>query len=254
MNDSTQRFSSRVENYVKYRPGYPAAVVDFLKSECQLVPAHTIADVGSGTGKLTELFLQNGNRVIGIEPNKEMREAAERLLSAYPRFQSIAATAEATTLPDHSVDMITAGQAFHWFDRQKARQEFLHILKPAGWVVLIWNDRKTDASLFLAAYEEFLQTYGTDYLAVNHKNVDAEMIGSFFGAGGFKRATFPNEQIFDLGGLQGRLLSSSYAPEAGHPKHVPMLEALGAIFHQHAVNGKVRLECDTVIYYGRLSA
>jgi len=252
MKDPTKRFSSRAENYVKYRPGYPSALIEFLQLECQLTSAQTVADVGSGTGKLTELFLQHGNSVIGIEPNQEMREAGERLLGAYPRFQSIAATAEATTLADRSVDMIVAGQAFHWFDREKTRREFVRILKPGGWVALIWNDRKTDSTPFLKAYEDLLMIFSMDYQEVNHKQVDAAVIGSFFGAGGFKRATFPNEQIFDLAGLRGRLLSSSYTPDSGHPNHLPMLEALDALFRQHQQNGRVVLDGDTVVYYGRL--
>jgi SAM-dependent methyltransferase len=251
--DSTTRFSSRVENYVKYRPGYPKAIVEFLRAECGLTPASLIADIGSGTGKLTELFLQNGNPVIGIEPNREMREAAERLLKDYPRFESVSATAEATTLGKHSLDFIVAGQAFHWFKREPTRQEFLRILKPGGWVALIWNDRKTDASPFLTAYEELLVTYAIEYRAVNHKNLDPTTIGSFFGPAGFMRATFPNAQTFDLAGLEGRLLSSSYAPESGHPKHLPMREALRVLFNEHQSNGQVVLECDTALYYGQLA-
>lgn len=254
MRDPTKRFSSRVENYVKYRPGYPQAVVDFLKSECGLTPEQTVADIGSGTGKSAELFLQNGNRVIGVEPNQEMREAAERLLAGYPRFQSAATTAEATTLEMHSVDMIVAGQAFHWFNREATRPEFVRILKPGGWVVLIWNDRRTTSTPFLEAYEGLLQTFGTDYKEVNHKNVDAAVIGAFFGSGRFAHTSFPNEQIFDLAGLKGRLLSSSYAPEAGHPNHLPMLDALTLLFDKFAVNGEVSFELDTLVYYGRLQA
>jgi SAM-dependent methyltransferase len=249
-----QRFSSRVENYVKYRPGYPATVVDFLQSHCGLKAEQVIADVGSGTGKLTRLFLNNGNRVLGVEPNREMREAAERLLKAYPRFASIDATAEATTLAPRSVDMITAGQAFHWFDPEKTRAEFARILEPGGWVVLIWNDRKTDASPFLVDYEKLLLTFGTDYKEVNHRNIDAAAIGSFYGPGGFEQTTFPNAQIFDLAGLRGRLLSSSYAPEAGDPRHIPMLDALDQLFQKHAANGTVSLDCDTLVYYGQLPA
>jgi SAM-dependent methyltransferase len=247
-----QRFSSRVENYVKYRPGYPATVVDFLQSHCGLKAEQVIVDVGSGTGKLTKLFLNNGNRVLGVEPNREMREAAERLLKTYPRFESVDATAEATTLAARSVDMITAGQAFHWFDPEKTRAEFARILKPGGWVVLIWNDRKTDASPFLVDYEKLLLTFGTDYQQVNHRNIDAAAIGSFYGPGGFKQTTFPNAQIFDFAGLRGRLLSSSYAPEAGDPRHVPMIDALEQLFQKHAAKGTVSLDCDTLVYYGRI--
>jgi len=254
MLNSTQRFSSRVDDYVKYRPGYPVAILDLLRQECSLTSASTIADIGSGTGILTELLLKNGNPVFGVEPNREMRGAAELLLGNYTAFKSVPGTAEATTLSDNSIDMITAGQAFHWFDRDSAHREFLRILKPAGWVALIWNDRNITARPFFKAYEDLLLTYGTDYAAVSHKHADATAIGSFFGPGGFKQAAFPNQQVFDFEGLRGRLLSSSYAPEAGHPKHLPMLNALDAIFRDHEAGGKVTFEYDTAVYYGRLSS
>lgn len=253
IKDPTKRFSSRVENYIKYRPDYPPAIIEFLKKECGLTVSQLIADIGSGTGKLTELFLKNGNAVFGVEPNREMREAAERLLAGYPRFKSIDAAAEVTTLENQSVNMITAGQAFHWFAREKARREFARILKPDGWVVLIWNDRDISGRPFFQQYENLLLTYGTDYEAVGHKHADTQMIGSFFGAGGFKLANFPNKQIFDFEGLKGRLMSSSYAPEAGHPKHGPMLEALAKIFEEHQTNGKVMFDYDTSVYYGHLA-
>ena len=253
MIDPTRRFSSRVENYIRYRPGYPKAMLDLLASECGLSSASVIADVGSGTGILTELLLKSGGAVFGVEPNREMRAAAERLLSKHAGFTSIAGTAESTTLKDQSVDIVAAGQAFHWFDRAKAHEEFLRILKPGGGVVLIWNDRKTSATPFLEAYEELLMAYATDYAAVDHKQIDAAVIGSFFGRGGFKRASFPNEQVFDFEGLKGRLESSSYAPEAGHPKHAPMVNALRVIFDEHQTNGQVTFEYDTTVNYGRLS-
>lgn len=251
--DPTKRFSSRVENYIKYRPDYPQAIISFLEKECGLASSQAIADIGSGTGKLTGLFLANGNRVIGVEPNREMREAGERWLSAHPHFQSIDASAEATTLNNQSVDMIVAGQAFHWFDRSKARQEFLRILKPGGWVALIWNDRNISARPFFQEYEQLLVTYGTDYEAVGHKHADEQMIGSFFGANRFKVASFPNQQEFGLEGLCGRLMSSSYAPEPGHPKHASMLKELTRIFKEHQADGKVVFEYDTTVYYGKLS-
>ena len=253
MIDPTRRFSTRVDNYIKFRPGYPAAVLDLLAHECRLTPASIIVDVGSGTGILSELFLKHGNVVYGIEPNQAMREAGDRLLREYPRFRSVAATAEATSLPADSVDFITAAQAFHWFDKIRAREEFLRILRPAGWVVLIWNDRRTATTPFLEAYEQLLQTYATDYSVVNHKQVDAAVIGSFFGTGSYKRHSFENQQLFDYAGLTGRLLSSSYAPEADHPNHAPMLAELEQIFHAHQVSGQVAFEYDTTVYYGRLT-
>ncbi|HEX3798721.1 MAG TPA: class I SAM-dependent methyltransferase [Verrucomicrobiae bacterium] len=253
IKNSTTRFSGRVENYVKYRPSYPAAIIPFLQKACGLMTESLVADIGSGTGKLTELFLKNGNRVFGVEPNREMREAGERLLSDYPKFQSVHATAEATTLADHSIELIVAGQAFHWFDREAARREFFRILKPGGCVALIWNDRKINASPFLMDYEKLLVTYATEYREVNHRNVDLSMLGSFFGPDGFKHAEFPNAQVFDWAGLQGRLLSSSYAPEAGHPNHAPMLQALDKLFERYQSDGKVVLACDTMVYYGQFS-
>ena len=252
MTDSTRRFSSRVENYIKYRPDYPPAVIDLLEAECGLTSSSVVADVGSGTGILAELFLRHDNRVYGVEPNREMREAGERLLRNYPNFVSIAGTAEATTLDEQSVDFVTAGQAFHWFDRARARREFARILRPNGWVVLIWNDRQSSTTPFLAAYERLLRTYGTDYAVVNHTNVDAEVLRAFFGPGGYVLKTFENRQIFDFEGLKGRLLSSSYAPEAGHPQHASMLEELRSIFDAYQVNGTVAFEYDTKVYYGHL--
>lgn len=253
MLNSTQRFSSRVENYIKYRPHYPKAVVDLLRRDCQLSPASIIADVGSGTGILTELLLHNGNTVFGVEPNKEMREAAERLLCKYSAFRSINGTAEATTLADLSIDILTAGQAFHWFKRNETRAEFVRILKPRGWVALMWNDRNISDHPFFKAYENLLVTYGTDYESVGAKHVDDKIIGDFFAPGDFKRAQFPNQQEFDFDGLKGRLLSSSYAPEVGHPNHNPMLESLRTIFDQYQSGGKVVFEYDTTVYYGQLA-
>ena len=152
MPDPTQRFSNRVENYRRYRPGYPPAILDLLAAKCGLSQTSVAADVGSGTGILTKLLLKSGGRIFGVEPNPEMRAAGERDLNHHLNFTSVAGTAEATTLPDHSVDLITAGQAFHWFDRDKTRAEFLRILRPGGWVVLIWNDRNISDRPFFRAY------------------------------------------------------------------------------------------------------
>ncbi|HZV12395.1 MAG TPA: class I SAM-dependent methyltransferase [Candidatus Kapabacteria bacterium] len=252
MNNSTTRFSSRVDNYIKYRPAYPPEVIDVLKKQCGLTEDSIVADIGSGTGILTELFLRNGNMVYGVEPNKEMREAGERLLSGYPNFKSITGTAETTTLPDHSIDIIAAGQAFHWFDRALCRNEFARILKSGGWVALIWNLRKTIDTPFLSAYQELLHTYGTDYAAVDHAQIGMDIIKTFFAPNPVSLATLPNEQVFDLDGLRGRLLSSSYTPEPGDPRYGPMLKELGNIFNIYQVNGKVHFEYDTNVYYGKL--
>jgi len=252
MKSSTQRFSGRVENYIKYRPGYPPAVIDLLKQECALARESVIADIGSGTGILSELFLKNGNRVYGVEPNREMREAGEGLLKPYLNFISVTGTAETTTLPESSVDFVTAGQAFHWFDREKARCEFRRILKPRGWVVLIWNERLTEISPFLRAYEELLHKFGADYAAVDHRHVDAEAIETFFAPQPFILRQFENRQVVDFEGAKGRLLSSSYTPEPGDPNFQPMLENLRKIFDKFQSDGKVAFDYLAQMYLGQL--
>jgi SAM-dependent methyltransferase len=175
------------------------------------------------------------------------------LLKSYPRFHSIAAQAEATGLPDHSVDFITAGQAFHWFDREKARAEFARILKPRGWVALIWNERITTTTPFLVAFEQLLKDYSTDYEQVDHRRIDDDVIRDFFGSDQFRLKQFNNIQVFDYGGVKGRLLSSSYAPEEGHPNFEPMLAELEGIFQAYQNEGRVIFEYVTQMYYGQLS-
>lgn len=252
--DSTKRFSSRVDNYVKYRPSYPPAIISFLSRACDLTPNDVIADVGSGTGLLTKLFLDNGNRVIGVEPNREMREAGEHFLAPYPNFISVNGTAEATMLEDASVNAVVAGQAFHWFDIEKTQREFLRILKPAGWVALIWNARRVDSSPFQREYDQLLRTYSDEYARTNHQDaVTDAAIDAFFGrrAG---RMRFDYAQQFDFDGLLGRLMSSSYAPEAGHPNHTPLVKALRNLFDTHQRAGVVTFEYDSEVYYGVLKA
>jgi SAM-dependent methyltransferase len=250
--DSTRRFSSRVEDYVRYRPGYPHALVHLLEDECKLTPRSVVADVGSGTGILSELFLKNGNHVYGVEPNREMREAGERVLAAYANFVSVEGRAEATTLAAGSVDFIIAGQAFHWFDPAAARREFTRILIDGGWTVLAWNDRRTSGTPFLEDYERLLLEYGTDYREVSVKYMEDESISMLFGANEVRTMTFDNEQVFDFDGLRGRLASSSYAPEPGHPNFDPMMRELEAIFRRHARGGRVVFTYDTKVFYGRL--
>src|SRR5271163_578401 len=204
VKNATQRFSSRVDNYVRYRPGYPREVLNLLKKDCDLATESVIADIASGTGIFTRVLLENGNRVFGVEPNAEMRRAGEEFLRSYPGFTSVAGTAEATTLLDHGVDIVTAAQAAHWFDREKARREFIRILKPGGWCVLLWNERRTDSTPFLREYERLLLTYGTDYQEVRHERTTAEIAG-FFAPSPFGSRTLEMGQEVDYPGLEGRL-------------------------------------------------
>jgi SAM-dependent methyltransferase len=251
--NATTRFSDRVADYVKYRPTYPIEILDLLAARCGLTPESVVADIGSGTGILTKLFLENGNPVIGVEPNKEMREAGEHFLSEYGRFTSIDAPADATKLPAGAIDLIVVGQAFHWFDRDKTRKEFLRILNPDGVVALLWNDRRTDATPFLRDYEAMLHQYGTDYAEINHKNVqDKTVFAPFFG-GAFFEDSFDNVQRFDFEGLMGRLHSSSYVPAKNQPNYAPLAKRAQEIFDANQVDGYVAFEYDTRVYYGHMS-
>lgn len=221
-----------------------------LKNQCGLAPDSIIADIGSGTGLLSRMFLENGNRVYGVEPNADMRQAGERLLSSYSKFHSIAGTAEDTTLPNHALDFVTAAQAAHWFDRKKARREFVRILKPGGWAVLAWNERCIDTP-FLRDYEQLLLTFATDYEDVRHEHTTAS-IGYFFSPLPFESCAFDNRQEFDYTALEGRLLSSSYTPQSDDPRHAPMLEELRRIFGLHSRRGRVVFAYKTRLYYGQL--
>jgi SAM-dependent methyltransferase len=251
---STERFSSRVGNYTRFRPSYPHEVITLMQEKCGLTIHSVIADVGSGTGILSKLLLENGNFVYGIEPNKEMRIEAERQLLDFNKFISIPATAENTTLPANCADILTAGQAFHWFDIEKARVEFARILKPQGWLVLIWNTRREDATPFLKAYEQLLRTYSDDYLNVRHKRPELDSDSAFFKEWNHSLATFDNRQVFDFEGLKGRLLSSSYSPEPGNPQYEPMMASLQEIFDKYKVNGQVAFEYTTQVFYGRVDS
>ncbi len=251
-SNATSRFSDRVENYVRYRPGYPPQALQVLKSECGLAPGHSMADLASGTGIWTRILLENGNPVFGVEPNAEMRQAGERLLAGFPKFTSIEGTAEATTLRNGSVDFVTAAQAAHWFDRERARREFARILRPGGWLVLLWNERLTDSTPFLRDYEQLLLTFGTDYDDVRHERT-TDAVNEFFDPAPFLERVFPTRQEFDYAGLEGRLLSSSYAPGPEHPRHPAMLRELRRVFDAHAVAGRAVFEYKTRVYFGRLS-
>lgn len=248
--NSIHRFSSRVETYVRFRPSYPKQILETLEQDCGFTNESIVADIASGTGIFTKLLLEHGNRVFGVEPNAEMRRAGEEFLSTYPKFTSVTGTAEVTTLEPRSVDFVTAAQAGHWFDRQKSRREFARILKSGGWAVLVWNERRTDRTPFLRAYEDMLFRYGTDYNEVRHEHT---VVAEFFDPVPFQERTFDLQQVFDYAGVEGRLLSSSYAPGPGHPNHAPMLRELHRIFDLHQQGGQVSIEYATRMFYGQLA-
>ena len=247
MIDTVERFSDRVANYVKYRPDYPREIVPYLADKCGLTPDFLVADVGCGPGQSTRMFLENGNRVLGVEPNGSMRSAAEVLLGSLD-FWVIDGTAEATTLPDGSVDLVVAAQAFHWFDPAKTRAEFGRILKPGGHIVLMWNERKLDTTPFLVEYEEFLLKYATDYSKVRHENVDALRLNDFFQTD-YGSAVFENVQVFDFDALKGRMFSSSYMPSEDAPVAEAMISELYSLFAKHSENGRINVFYDTRVYH-----
>ena len=250
--DPLARFSDRAEDYAKYRPHYSHDVVHALKDACGLTPQHLIADIGCGPGMLAEIFLENGNRVIGVEPNREMRMAGEQYLAGYPRFSTVEGSAENTTLPAASADFVVAGQAFHWFRPPEARVEFARIVKRGGWAVLVWHDRDIDSRPFLRAYEAFLRQFSNDYEQVTHKYLASyEVLERFFDPNPMHLIKQHNEQRLDFDGLRGRLLSSSYIPKSG-PKHDAMMQELPHLFSTHAADDRVVLEYETKIFYGHL--
>ncbi len=249
--DNTQRFTDRVDTYVKYRPSYPPVAIDYLYDTVGLSKGE-IADVGAGTGKFTRLLLERGCVVHAVEPNDAMREAAVHELGERAGFRAVPGSAENTLLPDGSVDHIVCAQAFHWFDRGKAKAEFKRILKPGGKVALIWNSRLTRGTPFLEAYDKLLHTYGIDYAKVGHKNISEEALAAFFHPAVMHVARFPSGQLLDFEALSGRMLSSSYIPQPGHPSYEPMMAELRNIFERCNDKGLVSFDYETEVFWGEL--
>jgi SAM-dependent methyltransferase len=250
--DTVGRFDRRVEHYVRHRPHYPHELVPLLERALGWRREWLVADVGSGTGILSERFLEAGNQVIGIEPNHEMRAASDHLLASHPGFSSRDGTAEQTGLSADSVDAVVAGQAFHWFDSVRARVEFRRVLKPDGWVVLVWNERRGGEDPFLSDYDRLLHDYGTDYATVEAMRPSHDAIRDFLGHASFQRHVLANHQQLDRAGLEGRILSASYAPPPGHPKHLPMLDAITRLHAAHEREGVVTMHYECRVYCGRL--
>ena len=249
--DPTERFSNRVDDYARYRPGYPPEIVKLLREMTGLAPGWRIADIGSGTGISTAVFLEGGHEVYAVEPNREMREAAESRLGSLAGFHSVDGTAEATGLVDASIDLVVAAQAFHWFDRDVARSEMARILRPDGWVALIWNVRQTESTPFLRDLEALLLDYSIDYASVRHENITDQIVRAFLVRDYAKRSV-EHAQELDFDGLRGRIASASYVPAPGHPAHEPLFDELAQLFERCDDGGKVRVNYDAVAHAGRL--
>ena len=251
--DPTKRFSKTVDNYLAFRPDYPSEIIEFMRKNLGLISTAVVADIGSGTGKLTALSIKNGNLTFAVEPNAEMRTAAEHLFKKQPNFKSVAGTAETTTLKNNSVDFIFVGQAFHWFHPQKTKTEFRRILKNDGKVLLIWNKRMDEKSAFMKAYNDFLINWATDYEATSLRRIDQKTLSVFYNPNKFQQKDFFHFQSFDFEGLKGRYLSCSYAYESTHPKHEAAINILSSIFEQFQENGVINMWYRTEVYYGFLN-
>ncbi|WMJ68970.1 methyltransferase domain-containing protein [Stenotrophomonas sp. 24(2023)] len=252
-SDSTERFSSRVDDYVRYRPGYPPALLQWLHGPMAVAVDTVVADIGAGTGISSRLFLAAGHPLIAVEPNAAMRAAAEQALAPhYLRFRTVDGRAEATGLADASVGLVSAAQAFHWFDTTAVRAEWRRILHRGGLALVFWNSRVLDGSAFQRGYEQLLLDHGTDYSAVAERYQDDTTMRAWYGHGLRGELHVPNVQSLDFDALRGRLLSSSYAPQAGHPRHAAMITALHDLFATHAVDGRVAFEYQTRAFLGTL--
>ena len=248
VSDSVERFSNRVDDYVKYRPSYPTEILDVFRDEMGLTSESVVADIGSGTGISSKLFLDNGNTVFGVEPNAKMRAAAAEFLAPYANFYSIDGTSTKTNLFNASVDIVIAAQAFHWFDPEPTRAEFRRILKPRGWVALMWNERQLNTTPFLVDYEQMLLKYASDYTKVRHDNINETTLSAFF-EGDFHTATFANRQVLDFDGIKGRVSSSSYMPAESESRYSAMVEELRSLFDKHAESDRISVFYDTNVFY-----
>ncbi|RAJ77567.1 methyltransferase family protein [Chitinophaga dinghuensis] len=249
MNNTT-RFSNRAENYARYRPGYPAEIIPYLKNSIQLNSSKVIADIGAGTGISSAIFLKEGNPVFGVEPNDAMRQKAELYLMQYPDFHSVCGTAETTRLPDSCVDVILAGQSFHWFDQAATKVEFKRIAKPDAHIIIMWNVRELNTD-FAIAYENLLATYGRDYTADGRDVASEHKTTSFFHPCKFEKVTFSSREELSYEVLKGRLLSTSFVPAEEEEDSIPMMVTLDAIFDRYQESGKVSFDYTTTLYIAR---
>lgn len=258
---ATERFNDRADSYTKGRPTYPQAIVEHLESAGALKAGGSIVDIGVGTGLSSEPFLRSGYEVIGVEPSAEMRLAGDRYLHGFANYRSVAGTAEKTAVADGAADLVIAGQAFHWFDVARAAREARRVLRAGGWAALIWNDRQSTGSAFLAGYEALLRVHGIDYAKVTHRHVDEESIARFFAPApaGFKQAPahaavvkFDNPRELEREDLLALAASASYLPAPGDRRHAAMLQALDILFESHAHGGKVQMMYRTRMHYAQI--
>lgn len=250
MNNSTTRFTNRADNYARYRPGYPTAVIEHLQQKIGLHAGMDVADIGAGTGISSELFLKNGNTVYAVEPNDAMRSKATALLQHYPGFHAVKGTAESTQLEDSSMDIVFSGQAFHWFNQQEAKVEFKRIARRDAYILLLWNIRKLNTP-FAREYENLLATYGTGYTPTGRDVAAKDMNTAFFSPCHHEKVVFENSQELDYETIKGRLLSTSFMPAEGDPDCAPMIAQLKDMFARYEKNELVSFDYITTLFIAK---
>lgn len=248
---STKRFDGRADVYSRYRPRYPEEALRILEREFGFYHKMIVTDIGSGTGILSKLFLENGNTVYGVEPNGDMRGFAEKNLKRYlPRFISVIGTAEATGLRSRSVDLVTAGQALHWFDAEKARNEFRRILKPSGHLAVAYNTRRNKCEIE-EAYQRLRDRFA-DRMA-DTVDVDYAFVSRFLGNSELKKFTIHNTRTFDYKGMLGLLASASYMPSRGSPEWKDVEKGVRKIFRGRDDRRKLPIHYETTLYVGQIT-
>lgn len=256
----TARFSNRVEDYAKYRPHYPSALLEMIRATLPISERTVIADIGAGTGIFTQCLLDLDTWIYGVEPNDAMRAYAEKDSIFHKTIENteiekvefVKGTSKDTTLESNSVDLITVAQAFHWFEPNETKNEFLRILKENGYVMILWNDRKIADSGFSFEYEEILRTHCTEYSVVTHKNLDESYIRSFYEPYTCTRFDYDNTQKVDFDSLFGRAKSSSYVPISDAAFMERIETELRSLFDRYQNNNTVDFEYVTTVYIGRI--
>jgi len=236
MNKNINKFSDKADNYAKYRQGYSEDILEYF-SEYGFSSNSIVADVGSGTGKLTKIFLENGNTVYAIKPNDNMRNIADSLLNGFKNYISINGSAENSTLQNGIIDFVVVGQAFHWFDAPKALIEFKKILKKNGVLSIIWYHRKTDTP-FWKGYENILKDNIPEYKGSNYRNFTDEIMEKYF-SGDYKKVEKIYSRELDFVELLGSFSSSSYTPKEDTIEYRNLSKLLNGIFIKYMKNNKI---------------
>ncbi len=333
MTAVTERFTGHAAAYAAARPSYPQTLATDLQQRLHLPDTTVVADLGSGTGLSSEIFLRIGWTVLGVEPNAAMRATAENYLArifhqghetcadagtsavaregrrrmpyqdspgcmgehlsasprspddpnwlsdschetvsserekihkrgrpgeisglaSYAKFRSVHGTAEDTTLPERSVDLVVAAQAAHWFDAPRARIEALRILRPPAWAALIWNERLlSEDNAFAQGYEQLLRDWGSDYTQVRSRHANRELITTFLGGAPLHTLSYSHALMLDENALRTLVASASYMPQPGAPTYEAMMDHLHRLFVTTQTQGQVRMDYVARVYAGHV--